>query len=139
MRTLIDTNVLMDFIVKREPFSDEAERVIALCLENNIESCIAAHSIPNLHYILRKHLPAEQRRDILLKLCQMFTVVGIDAEKLESALRNNDFTDFEDCLQSECAKAFKSDFIITRNKSDFTGSAIPVVNPGEFIEKFLQN
>ena len=104
MRILFDTDVLMDFILKRENFSDDAEKVIALCMENDVKACIAAHTIPNLHYILRKHLTIEQRKDILLEICRMFTVVGIDVEKLTSALQNDDFTDFEDCLQVECTK-----------------------------------
>jgi predicted nucleic acid-binding protein len=56
MRILFDTDILLDFILKRENFSDNAEKVIALCMENDIKGCIAAHTIPNLHYILRKHL-----------------------------------------------------------------------------------
>ena len=48
MRILIDTNILIDFIVKRQPFSDDAEKVIDLCMGDNIKSCIAAHSIPTI-------------------------------------------------------------------------------------------
>ena len=136
MRILLDTDVIMDFIMKRTPFSDDADRVIELCMENNIDGCIAAHAIPNLHYILRKHLTLQQRRDVLLQLCRMFIVVGIDAAKIESALQNDDFTDFEDCLQVECAKDFSADFIITRNIKDYHDSVVPVVIPSEFLEKF---
>jgi predicted nucleic acid-binding protein len=136
MRILFDTDVLMDFILKRELFSDDAEKVIALCLENDIKGCISAHTVPNLHYILRKHLTTEQRKGILLDICRMFTVVGIDAEKLISALHNDDFIDFEDCLQVECAKDFDADYIITRNIKDFRGASVPVLEPSEFIKKF---
>ena len=101
MRILLDTNIIMDFIVKREEFSDDAEKVINLCIENNIPCCIAAHTIPNLYYIFRKFLTVQQRRDILLELCEIFNVVGIDSYKLISALQRDDFTDFEDCLQVE--------------------------------------
>jgi len=133
MRILFDTNVIMDFIVKREPFSDDAEKAIALCMDKGIQVCIAAHTVPNLHYILRKHLTTEQRKDVLLEICRIFTVVGIDAGKLISALENNDFTDFEDCLQVECARDFESDYIVTRNTKDFLVSAVPAIEPQEFI------
>ena len=136
MRILIDTNVIMDFILKRQPFSDDAKKVIDMSLEDSVQGCIAAHTIPNLYFILRKHLTAEQRRDILLKFCRMFTVVGIDADKLESALQNVEFSDFEDCLQVECAEDFEADFIITRNIKDFQNSAVAAIEPAEFIEKF---
>ena len=136
MRILFDTDVLMDFILKRKNFSDDSENVIALCMENDVKGCIAAHTIPNLHYILRKHLTIEQRKDILLEICRMFTVVDIDAEKLTSALHNDDFTDFEDCLQVECAKDFEADYIVTRNIKDFYGSVVHVIEPLDFIKKF---
>ena len=66
----------------------------------------------------------------------MFTVVGIDAEKLTSALQNDDFTDFEDCLQVECAKDFEADYIVTRNIKDFHGSTVHVIEPLSLIKKF---
>jgi len=62
MRILFDTNVIMDFIIRREPFSSNAEKAINLCMgDNNIQTSIAAHTVPNLFYILRKHLTKEQR------------------------------------------------------------------------------
>jgi hypothetical protein len=127
----------MDYIQRREAFSEEAETVISYCVENNIQSFIAAHTIPNLHYILRKHLTKEERKITLLRICRMFLVVGIDGSKLVSALQNDDFDDYEDCLQAECAKYCGADFIITRNKKDFGGSAVPVLDPPEFIEKIM--
>jgi predicted nucleic acid-binding protein len=137
MRILIDTNILIDFIVKRQPFSDDAEKVIDICMSDNFNSCIAAHSIPNIHYILRKHLTKEQRKNILLEICSMFVVVGIDVIKLVSALENDDFSDYEDCLQLECAKEFNTDYIVTRNPSDFNKSSVPAIEPSDFISKYI--
>ena len=137
MRILYDADVIMDFILKRGSFSDDAEKIIAFCSKENIESCIASHTVPNLHYILRKHLTKEQRDDILLELCRMFVIVAVDAEKIISALQNKNFADFEDCLQVECAKSFKADYIITRNTKDFRESDVPVIRPSEFIKRFL--
>ena len=135
MRVLIDTNVIMDFVVEREPFSDDAEKVIELCLDKGISCCIAAHTIPNLFYIPRKHLSAGERRDVLLKICKMFTVVGIDSNKLESALQDSNFEDFEDCLQVQCAEDFLADFIVTRNVKDFVNSSVSVLEPVKLIAK----
>jgi predicted nucleic acid-binding protein len=134
MRILFDTDVIMDYIQKREPFSEEAERAICFCVENKIQSCIAAHTIPNIHYILRKHLTKEQRKTTLLRICRMFYIVGIDGDKLVSALENDDFDDYEDCLQAECAKDFGADYIITRNTKDYSGSAVPAIEPPEFLK-----
>ena len=133
MRILVDTNVIMDVVIKRVPFSGAARQVLRLCALRRIHGCVAAHSITNLFFILRKHLSAEQRRKMLLRLCKMLTVVGVDAKKLVRALRNNAMDDFEDCLQAECAKEFRADYIVTRNGKDFAGSAVPVVEPEEFL------
>ena len=138
MRILLDTNVIMDFIIEREPFSDEAEKLIEFCIENDLLCCIAAHTIPNLFYILRKHLSMDERRDILLRICRMLTIICIDSNKLQNALENFDFKDFEDCLQIECAKDFHADFIVTRNVNDFYDSIIPVIKPTEMIIKLSE-
>ena len=138
MRILFDTNVIMDFIVNRESFSDDAEKVIGLCLEKDLECSIAAHSIPNLFYILKRYLSLQERRDILIKICKMFSVVGIDSRKLESSLRNEGFTDFEDCLHFECALEFEADYILTRNTTDFLHSTIPIIEPKALIEKLSE-
>lgn len=55
MKILIDTNVLIDYIEKRQPFSESAEKIMNACVDDEIEGCIAAHSVSNLFYILRKH------------------------------------------------------------------------------------
>ena len=138
MRILIDTNVIMDFLVERPPFSDEAEKLINLCIEKDIPCSIAAHTIPNLFYILRKHLSDAARRDVLLRICKMFTIVDINSDRLISALEKSEFKDFEDCLQVECAEHFPADFIVTRNTKDFASSTIPVIMPNNLIIKLTE-
>ena len=133
MRILFDADVITDFITKREPFSSDAERSIGFCRQKKIQISIAAHTIPNLYYILRKDLSAETRRVVLLGLFQLFSVVNLDAEKLETALRNAAIPDFEDCLQIECAREFKADYIVTRNLKDFAGSVVQAVEPSELL------
>jgi predicted nucleic acid-binding protein len=135
MRILVDTNVILDYIAVRKPFSESAYQIMTLCTDKKIKSCIAAHTISNLFFILRKDFSNEERRDILQKLCKIFTVIGIDSKKLESALLDYSFTDFEDCLQMECAKEFKANFIVTRNTKDYKNSSIKAINPDEFLKQ----
>ena len=135
LRILFDTNVIMDFIVNRKPFSDEAERVIELCMEKGFNCYIAAHTIPNLFYILRNHLSLEKRREILLEICKMFIIITVDSKKIVSSLSNSGFTDFEDCLQFECAQEINADYILTRNLADFSSSTISVIEPKYLVEK----
>ena len=86
-----------------------------------------------MFFILRKDYNAEERREILLNLCSVFDVEGIDRIKLIAGLQNEDFTDFEDCLQMECAKAYGAEYIVTRNVNDYKGSEIKAILPKDYL------
>ena len=132
-KILIDTNVLLDYLLEREPFFEDAKKVILSCAEGNTKGCIAAHSISNMFFILRKDYTQKERRKILFNLCTIFDVEGIDKVKLLSGLANEDFSDFEDCLQMECAKSYGADYIVTRNVSDYSISDIKAILPSEYL------
>ncbi|MCM1122419.1 MAG: PIN domain-containing protein [Eubacterium sp.] len=132
-KILIDTNVLLDYLLTREPFYEDALKIVHACVEGTIKGCIAAHSISNMFYILRKDYNAKERRETLSNLCSIFDVEGIDKVKLLSGLRNEDFSDFEDCLQMECAKAYGADYIVTRDVDDYKSSEIKAVLPKDYL------
>ena len=133
-KILVDTNVLLDYLLEREPFFEDAKQVILSCTDGKTKGCIAAHSISNMFFILRKDYNARERREILSNFCMIFDVEGIDKEKLLSGLANEDFSDFEDCLQMECAKSYGAEYIVTRNVSDYAASEIKAVLPSEYLE-----
>ena len=127
----------MDYLSNREPFFDMADKVIDLCSDDNrFQSYLAAHTITNIFYLLRKHFSIDKRRELILDLFEAFHIVSIDEEKLFNALKNKEFKDFEDCLQVECAKSIKADYIITRDAKDFANSEILCLTPEEFCSKF---
>lgn len=136
MRVLIDTNILLDYFAKREPYLSASEKIITWCAEGKIDGCVAAHSLTNIFYILRKIFTIDERRALLSDLCEIFEVEAIDVIKIKSALKNKDFDDIEDCLQAECAKAFQADFILTRNIKDFQNALIPCLLPDDFLKIF---
>lgn len=119
---------------EREPFFEDAKQIILLCTDGKIKGCIVAHSISNMFFILRKDYTSKERRDILLSLCTIFDVEGIDKVKLLSGLENEEFSDFEDCLQMECAKSFGAEYIVTRNASDYAESVIKAILPNEYLK-----
>lgn len=59
-KILIDTNILLDYLLEREPFFEDAKKVILSCTEGNTKGCIAAHSISNMFFILRKDYTPKQ-------------------------------------------------------------------------------
>lgn len=133
-RILIDTNVLLDYLLIREPFYKDAKEVILACADGKTRGCIAAHSICNIFFILRKDFSAEDRREILINLCTIFDVEGIDKTKLLSGLHNAYFSDFEDCLQMECARAYNAEYIVTRNIDDYRQSEIRAILPEDYLK-----
>lgn len=133
MVVLIDTNVIIDFLITREPFYKASAEVITQCAEKKLEGYIAFHSIPNLWYILRK-IPEEKRRKWLCDICEFLKVQGASHEDVVKAIGMTYFKDFEDCLQDRCAEKIGAKYIITRNTKDFDGSVVPAVSPEDFLE-----
>lgn len=135
MRVLIDTNVLLDVLMGRQPYFDIADQIIKLCADKKIEGYMAAHSIPNMFYILRKSMSDDERREALKFICQIVKIEGIDYIKIYSAIDNKEFSDLEDCLQEECAVAVLADYIVTRNMKDFVNSKVPAILPDMFLDR----
>jgi predicted nucleic acid-binding protein len=134
---LLDSNILLDVFLKRTPFFKDSYDVFNLCLSKKIHGIIAAHSITNLWYILRKDSTDPERREIINNLLECFEIAEINKTIIQNAINRNNFSDFEDCLQDECAKTYKADYIITRDKDDFTTSLIPTLFPTEFLNNFV--
>jgi hypothetical protein len=127
----------MDYIEQRHPFYESADKIFNACVDNKIEGCIAAHTVLNLFYILRKQYTVEERRQLLKGLCTIFTVIGIDNVKLIDALNDTGFDDFEDCIQAKCAVAFDADYIITRNIKDFVNAQVKCLDSDTFVNTIL--
>ena len=135
MVILIDTNVILDHLATRQPFVDTADEILRFCFEQKCNGYIAAHSVTNIFYILRRQFSANERKKMLIDLCGFIEVAGIQKKQIIDALVNEDFDDLEDRLQVECAWMVKADFIVTRNISDFSASPIPAILPEDFLQK----
>ena len=137
MVLLIDTNVIVDVAIKRTPFYEDSKKIFDFCSSNRVKGVIAAHSIPNLWYIMRKQYTSEQRRKFVSALFDYFEISSLDKNRLLSAVQRDNFSDFEDCLQDECAAAVKADLIITRNTKDFAGAKVKAITPKEAVELLI--
>ena len=139
MVILIDTNIIIDALADREPYATDAKQIMEKCATREITGVLAAHSIPNLFYILRKEFSQEERRYLLKNLCKIFQVSELNEKSIIAALENEMFSDFEDGLQEVCAVASMADYLVTRNPSDFKHSRIKVILPNEFLRKMQEN
>ena len=130
---LVDTNVILDYYQEREDHFDAAQRLLEYCSKSRIKGFIAFHSISIIWYALRK-APQQNRRDILREITKLLTVTAAQHSAVLDAVNNEDFPDFEDCLQEKCALQINADYIVTRNVKDFTASQVKAVTPAEMIE-----
>lgn len=135
MKVLIDTNIIIDFLCRRDGFFDDAKIVFEHCF-TDVDGVIAGHTISNLFYILRNRydFTLGQCKNKIRNLCILFDVADINKEIILKALENEDFTDLEDSMQNECAVSSGVNYIVTRNEEDFKSEKIPAVTPKEFIE-----
>lgn len=76
----------------------------------------------------------EERRTFIKELCSIFRISDLNAKKILSAAENESFSDFEDCLQEECALEVMADYIVTRNPIDFVSSRVRIIKPRELLE-----
>jgi len=134
MIVLVDTNILVDYITMREPFYEAAHRIVTISSDKIIKGIIAVHSIPDLYYLLRKGMTDSERRNVIRLLLKIFDVASYDKEAVLDAVDREDFKDFEDCLQDECAKACGAEYIVTRNIRDYKNSTVPAITPDEFLK-----
>ncbi len=135
MKVFLDTNILLDYLLKRQPFYDSTKKVFEMCLYK-IDGYITPHSLIDVFYILSEKTDAsiEYCLETILKLRAVLYVIPENDDRVFTAARNTSFSDFEDSMQNESALYAGVDYIITRNKKDFEKSAIPVVTTDEFIE-----
>ncbi|BAY41089.1 hypothetical protein NIES2111_54800 [Nostoc sp. NIES-2111] len=128
MRVLIDTNVVLDFLQERESFVANAARLFERIDTGEIEGFIAATTITNIYYIVRRAAGRAVAQDAVTQILSDLNICAVDLEILEQALALN-FEDFEDAVQYACAVVHGVDAIITRDASGFTNAEIPIVLP----------
>ncbi len=136
MKIVIDTNVLLDAIVNREPFSQEAQDIFNLILDNKVEGFITANSITDIYYIARKHMNHDDLRNTMRSLFAIFSIIDVLGDDCKNAL---DFPleDYEDALLVVCGGKVMIDHIITRDKEfiDKADSSVSVITPKELLQK----
>ena len=136
MRILLDTNVVLDVALAREPFCQAAETILDASDFRRVHLFITASSATDLYYVLRK----ERGRDVGLRFIRRL-LEGVDACSVDKstlvAAMNSDFLDFEDAVQNAAAVDARIDVIVTRNKADYRNSSLTVMSPEDFVAAHL--
>lgn len=134
MNVLIDTNVILDALLARAPFSGSAQKLFIMAAEDKINACITASSVTDIYYLLHKHLHNDtQCRQALLKLFTLFNILDVTGSDCEKALELP-MPDYQDALLAACAKRGKVNCIITRNSKGFNNSPVKAISPDDFLK-----
>lgn len=135
MRVLIDTNVILDILQKREPFFTDSYRALRRALENDAECLISASAATDIFYVLRKSLgSAQQAKEHIDQLAQVVNFADVQGMDIHTALMRA-MPDFEDAVVDAVAERSGASYILTRNIKDFTGSVVPAILPADFLNK----
>ncbi len=128
----VDTDVLLDVFLERDPFKWDSAGVFSLADEGRIRISLSTLSLMNAHYTLQKNVGADEAKRRVNLLLEMVELLPVSEKHIRLALSGN-YRDFVDAVQFVIAKEEGMDLILTRNIRDFRNSPIPVLTPSQFL------
>jgi predicted nucleic acid-binding protein len=138
MTILIDTNVILDVLEKREPFFQDSFAVFQQAVVSKYKSLFSASSVKDIFYLVRHHTGSiETANAAVTRLLTLVNICDTTADDIKTA-RTFAMSDFEDAVLAATSMREKADCIITRNIKDFTGSPVKVISPADFISEKLE-
>jgi predicted nucleic acid-binding protein len=132
-RLLLDTNIILDIALKREPHFEHSSKIFELIDKKRIIGYITASTVTDIYYISRKEKGNEIAIEFISNLIEIIDVIGVDKSTIVKALKSN-LKDFEDAVQVSAAENYEIEIIVTRNKSDFLNSGLEILTPKELID-----
>jgi predicted nucleic acid-binding protein len=137
MRVLVDTNIMLDALLEREPFFGDARALMEAIDSGQIVGYVTATTITNIFYIVRRQTRSIERATLAVsETLAAMQICLVDRDILEAAFAFN-MRDFEDAVQLACAIAENLEAIITRNPQDFEGAALPILSARELLESLF--
>nr|VFJ64883.1 MAG: Predicted nucleic acid-binding protein, contains PIN domain [Candidatus Kentron sp. FM]VFJ65181.1 MAG: Predicted nucleic acid-binding protein, contains PIN domain [Candidatus Kentron sp. FM]VFK15279.1 MAG: Predicted nucleic acid-binding protein, contains PIN domain [Candidatus Kentron sp. FM] len=134
MKVLVDTNVILDIALDREPFVEYAALFLKTARQRIIPLFMTATTVTDLYYILRKERGKDIALSFISDLLQFVDVASVDKKVVIEALRS-EIPDFEDAIQIFSAKQTAIETVVTRNEGDFAKSGLDVQNPKSFLQR----
>lgn len=130
VRALIDTNVVLDWLLDRKPWSDAAQPLWAARDAGDVVAYLPASVVTDIFYIIRRQADIPTAFTAVDRVFAAFGLFAIDGSLLQQA-RALPGNDFEDNVQIACAVIAQLDVIITRNPADFRFSLVPIIDPSQ--------
>ena len=134
LHLFLDTNVVIDFVTNRKPFSAAALKIFLAAQRKQCKLYISAQSITTVHYFLSQLLSENETRKMLDTLMKYCVVIAVDQKVLQLSIASP-IKDFEDAVQDVCAKSLATlHYIVTRNQKDFKNSSHKIISPNEAMQ-----
>jgi len=142
MKALLDTNIVVDVLQRREPWFQDGAVIFRAIANKRIEGCLTAKQITDLHFFSRKQFKGEENvdvkaRQVIGKLLAVFSLIDTLGIDCQNALGNEN-GDYEDAVLIESAVRTRADCIVTRNPEHFKKSTVPVYSPNQFVSVISQ-
>ena len=132
---MLDTNVILDFALRREPFFEDAEQVLLLTEQRENIEFVSSSAVTDIFYMLRRYYgDSFKAQEVLSSLRKIVTILEVSDRNIKHALDLH-WHDFEDAVQYATAERIQADFIITRNVRDFRQSKVVAFTPSEFLAR----
>jgi predicted nucleic acid-binding protein len=133
-QVFVDTNILIDLLADRPPFSKFAIEIFDLAEKKQIRLFTSSHSYATTHYLLKKHIGEKELRELLYSLLDFIELISIDSAIIKKSLLSK-HKDFEDAIQIFAANSVADiDYIVTRNLKDFKNTGITVLPPDQVVK-----
>ena len=137
MNLLFDTNVVLDLLLDRRPFSRAAAGLFAAVEDGRCDGFLAATTVTTIDYLVSKALGPQAARKAIGNLLALMSVAAVDRKVLVAALESL-VPDFEDAVIAEAAYQSGVDIIVTRDSTGFGHSSATVVGPTEALAILLE-
>lgn len=131
MNLLLDTNVFIDYLGRKSPFFEPAQKLVMAAYFGDVALWVPSQSVVDAFYVLRKYVDSTRLQEMLVRALGLIRPVSLTAEDLLRAGRLSWF-DMEDCLISLAADKIKADYLITRDARGFERSSVPSISPSEW-------
>lgn len=133
MKILFDTNIILDLFLARQPFLENAAKLVAKVEQSKIEGLLGATTITTLYYLISKQLGKKQTKQVIEKLLNLFKIGSVDHLVLSTSL-SLDFPDYEDTVLYQVALHNQAQGIVTRDRRGFEKGTLPVYSPEELLQ-----
>lgn len=127
-RLLLDTNIVLDVLLDRQPHATASLSVFAAVENGKAEGLIAAHALTTIHYLLAREAAEAAAKQALRTLLKLFGVAVVDGDIIQQAIQASG-QDFEDSVTAAAAQASGCHVIVTRDPKGFRRSPVPALNP----------